>query len=100
MKRSRSAFVSVLAFFRIRTIRSTEPINVAPDLASMVTSPRFVLGWPNFPATKKFTEAPPVGTGKTRLLEKGPAELELNRTAPPVAPDVLERRTLTVADEA
>jgi hypothetical protein len=66
----------------------------------MVTSPLLTLGRPNLPATKKFTEAPLVGTGKVRLSENAPVVLARNTTAPPLAVDLPVIFTLTVGDVA
>ena len=74
-KRSRSPGVSVLAFFRMRTITWTEPTSVVPVRASILTSPLLTLGRPNLPATKNGTEAPVIGTGTVRLLENAPVVL-------------------------
>src|ERR1700730_504208 len=99
-KRSRSPGVSVLAFFRIRTITLTEPTNVAPLRASILTSPLLTLGRPNLPATKNGTEAPAIGTGSVRLLQKASLVPLRNTTAPPPAADVLVICTFVVGEVA
>src|SRR5882762_2775420 len=98
--RSRSAGVSVLAFFRIRTITATEPTNVVPLRASIFTSALLTLGRPNLPATKNGTEAPVIGTGSVRLLEKAPVAPLRNTTAPPPAVDAPVSCTFVVGEVA
>src|SRR4029434_6274809 len=98
MNRSRSPVVSVLAFFRMRTMIATEATRVVPLRASIVTSPLLTLGCPNLPATKNGTEAPLVGTCSVRLLENAPVVPLRKRIAPPPA-DVAVIPMLTVGVE-
>src|SRR5688500_3266892 len=94
--RSRSPGVRLFALLRMRTIRVVEPTRVFPRRASILTSPLFVLGRPNLPATKKGTDAPFVGTFKARLGVKAPIFPRRNTTDPAVAADTLVSRRLTV----
>ena len=56
-----------------------------------------MLGLPNFPAIKKGTEAPEIGTVSESVFEKRPVVPLRNTTAPPVGDaEVLESLTLTV----
>src|SRR6266576_256346 len=97
-KRSRSPGVSVLAFFRILTISLTPPTNVVPLRASILTSPLFTLA--RLPAAKNETDAPVIGTGSVRLLEKAPVVPRRNTTAPPPAADTLVICTFVVGEVA
>src|SRR5947209_2191400 len=100
MKRSRSASESLLAFLRTRTISGTEPARAVPIRASSETSPFFALGWPNFPAVKKETEDPLVGTVKVSALAKAPVVPARNTMAPPPGADLPESFRLTVGPGA
>ena len=95
MKRSRSAGVNVLAFFRIRTITGTWPITVVPSRTSISTSPSETLGCPKRPRMKNGTEAPSIGSCSDRLVLDVPVAVLRNTTSPLVAPDRLVRVTLT-----
>src|SRR5262245_28127120 len=96
MNRSRSPFVSLLAFLRMRTISSADPTSVFPTRASILTSPLLVLGWPNLPAVKNGTVVPLVGTVIVRVLANAPVVPLRNPTAPPFAADTPAIFTLTV----
>src|SRR5262249_17734667 len=96
MNRSRSPFVSLLAFLRMRTISSADPTSVFPTRASILTSPLLVLGWPNLPAVKNGTVVPLVGTVIVRVLANAPVMPLRNPTAPPFAADTPAIFTLTV----
>src|SRR5262249_23344693 len=96
MKRSRSPFVRLLAFLRMRTMTGTEPTSVVPTRASILTSPLSVLGCPNFPAVKNGTVVPLVGTVSVRVLANVPVVPLRNPTAPPFAADTPAILTLTV----
>src|SRR5882672_2172111 len=84
-KRSRSAVDSVLAFLRIRTITGTEATSVPAARTSIATSPLLELGWPNFPAAKKGTVPPLVGTVTVMVAVKAPVVPTRKTTCPPPA---------------
>ncbi|PYS71517.1 MAG: hypothetical protein DMF69_10105 [Acidobacteria bacterium] len=99
--RSRSPAVKLFAFLRTRTIIFTEPTSVAPTRASILTSLSLVLGCPNFPATKKGTEIPVMGTDRDKVGENSPVVPLRNTTAPPLAPpETKESRTVTIGEVA
>src|SRR5262249_4383586 len=99
-KRSRSATVNVLAFFRIRTITRIEPTSVVPARASSVTSPLLLLGRPNLPATKNGTDVPLLGTGRVTALENAPVVSLRNTISPPPDAGLPVIRTLRVGEVA
>src|SRR5262245_50281396 len=97
MNRSRSPFVSLLAFLRMRTISSADPTSVFPTRASILTSPLLVLGWPNLPAVKNGTVVPSVGTVSVSVFANAPVVPLRKPIAPPLAADTPAIVTLTVA---
>ena len=99
-RRSRSPAVNRVASFRILTITVTEPIGVLPTTASSRTSPLFVLGRPNLPATRNGTETPVIGTDTVRLLENAPEVPLWNTTAPPPGAELPLIWTLTMLEGA
>jgi hypothetical protein len=80
----------------MRTITFTEPTKSVPNLASILTSALLLLGRPNFPATKKGTEVPLIGTVNVSVFANAPVVPLRKTTAPPEAAEVLERRIVTV----
>src|SRR5882724_3532086 len=100
MKRSRSAVVNLVAFFRMRTISGTEPTIAVPTFASSFTSPLLTLALPNLPATKNATDDPFVGTCNVTLGEKAPVVLLRSMIAPPPAVDSPVSWTVTVGPAA
>src|SRR5262245_27288938 len=96
MKRSRSCVVRLTAFLGTRTITGVDPTTAPPLRASTVISPGLVLACPNFPATKKDTDAPPVGTLRSSVSEKVPVVPLRKCTAPPPGAATMESVTDTV----